>query len=380
MRAKPVLKIPNTVKMKVDLLKYDFPYSCYINLTSKCNLRCKHCFGSYGSPKSELTLDQWKKVIDDLYSLKLFFVNISGGEPTQSPYFKEFIQYLTKRGMHFILTTNGIFSKEIRDFIIHNKEYLIGVKISLDGPDKESYGFIRRDCYGRYNPHLFKIVMGNILFFKKNKIPLTIASVLHAGNINKIGKLINLVRKIDPVSWFISPIVPVGRGEENKNISKFYELFDASFWENLRKKSKKRRINTRLIDLPVNMGKEGLSAYSCAGAINFCEIHADGTVSPCSLARVCIPEDKIKFDNIKDKSLRDIWEGEPFKKFRGFMNVGCDGCKMLSKCNKCVAQSFKYFGDGNSPTPFCIKNGKELKLKGYEKYRNILIKQFNLQV
>jgi len=53
---------------------------------------------------------------------------------------------------------------------------------------------------------------------------------------------------------------------------------------------------------------------------------------------------------------------------------------MLSKCNKCVAQSFRYFDNGSSPTPFCIKIGKRLKLKNYETYKNILTKQFNIKL
>ena len=127
--------------MDINDEKYNSPYSCYVNLTSKCNLRCRHCFGSYSVPlENELSFEDWKKVVDGLTECKVFFINISGGEPTQSPYFKEFIRYLSKKGLHFILTTNGVFSEDIRKFIIENKEYLIGIKISLDGPDAKSHG------------------------------------------------------------------------------------------------------------------------------------------------------------------------------------------------------------------------------------------------
>ena len=87
---------------------YISPYSCYINLTSKCNLRCKHCFGNYSKElDNELNLEEWKKVIDDLVKLKIFYVVLSGGEITQSPIFKEFIDYLIKKGVYFILTTRS---------------------------------------------------------------------------------------------------------------------------------------------------------------------------------------------------------------------------------------------------------------------------------
>jgi MoaA/NifB/PqqE/SkfB family radical SAM enzyme len=354
---------------------YSSPYSCYINLTSKCNLRCKHCFGSYSKvEENELNLEDWKKVIDELIKCNVFYVVISGGEVTQSPIFKEFINYLTKRGIYFILTTNGVFSKEVRQFIIKKKEYLISIKLSLDGPDSESHGYIRLDSNGKYNPHLFDLVLENINYFKKNKIPLSIATVLHKENIKKMDKFQKLIKKINPLNWFVSPIIPIGRGESNKFISEFYEYFDTNFWESIVEKGKEKKIKVRLIDMPIEMEKKGLSSYSCAAAINFCEIHSDGTVSPCTLSRVIIPKEFMKFENIKEKSLQEIWDGKIFEEFRSYMNVGCEGCKVLSKCNKCVAQSFRYFGNGKSPTPFCVKNGKALGLDKFEEYKNKLNK------
>ena len=364
--------------MDINSKTYLSPYSCYINLTNKCNLRCRHCLGDYSvQNENELTFKEWKKVIDDIKNSKVFFINISGGEPTQSPHFKNFIRYLSKKGVHFILTTNGVFSKKIRDFLMQNREYLIGIKISLDGPDAESHCFIRK-CSGIIkNLDIFDITMDNILFFKKHKIPMTIASVLHKENIEKIDEFRKLIEKINPISWFISPIIPLGRAALNE-ISECYEYFNIDFWNDLSVKNKEKRINTRLIDLPINTGKKGLSAYECAGALNFCEIHSDETVSPCTLSRICIPEKIMKFENIKEKSLQEIWEGKIFTKFRSYMDEGCNGCQMLPECNKCIAQSFKYFGDGISPTPFCIKKGERLELKNLKKYKQILKEKFNI--
>jgi MoaA/NifB/PqqE/SkfB family radical SAM enzyme len=341
-------------------------------------LRCKHCFGSYSiQNNNELSLEEWKKVINELVSLKVFYVNISGGEATQSPIFKEFIKYLEKKGLHFILTTNGVFSNEIREFILNHKTYLIGMKISLDGPDSKSHGYIRRDRQGKYNKYLFDIVIKNIFFFKKKGIPLTISTVLHKQNITKIDKFQKLIKKINPISWFISPIIPVGRGELNKFISENYEYLDKDFWKDIQMESNREKINVRMIDLPVEMGKKGLSAYTCAAALNFCEIHSDGTVSPCTLSRVCIPNKFMKFENIRDKNLIKIWNGDVFNKFRSYMDKGCDGCKMISECNKCIAQSFRYFKNGTSPTPFCIKNGKNLGLKNLKNYEQKLNAFYN---
>jgi MoaA/NifB/PqqE/SkfB family radical SAM enzyme len=364
--------------MNAAMQKYVSPYSCYINLTSRCNLRCRHCFGSYSVPhRNELSLQEWKRVIDELVKSKVFYVNISGGEATQSPFFREFIEYLAKVGMHFILTTNGVFSRSTRDFIVRNREYLIGVKISLDGPDAESHGYLRLDSAGRYNKKVFDTTLANILFFSKKKIPLTIATVLHKKNVGKMAEFHRLIKRISPVSWFISPIIPTGRGDENRFVSESYDYFAGSFWNDICEEARSERINVRMIDMPVGVqGKSGLSAYTCPAALNFCEIHSDGTVSPCSLCRVCIPEKDMKFENIREKTILKIWNGRVFEKFRMFMDKGCEGCVMLPKCGKCIAQSYRYFRNGTSPTPFCVRNGEKLGLKNMGRYVSVLEKEF----
>lgn len=352
------------------------PYSCYINLTSKCNLRCRHCYGNYADEDpNTLSWQQWEKIVEDLNNYEVFLVNLSGGEITQSKYFKPFVELLSKKGIHFILTTNGVFNQEIRDFILKNQEFLVGIKISLDGPDEDSHEFIRKSIFPK--GEVFKTTMENIKFFSDSKIPLTITTVLHKGNIYKMQEFASLIKKINPISWFISPIIPEGRGKINKNIHLDESYFDLNFWNNLYENNKKEKINVKLIDMPYTK-EDKLPFYECGATLNFCEIHSDGTVSPCTLSRYLIPSSEMKFENIKDKSLKEIWEGKIFYEFRKQMKSGCEGCKSKIKCNKCVAQSFKYFKNGHSPTPFCVKQGEKLGLKDNSSYKEILKKEFNL--
>ena len=158
------------------------PYMCYINLTNKCNLRCLHCLGDYSEAcNSELSYGEWKQVIDDLISLGIFYINVSGGEPTQHPHFDKIIDYLSYKGMHFILTTNGIMSKKAKDAILRNKDYLVGVKVSLDGYDAKSHCTIRKIGGSEYTPQLFKQTMHIIMELKRENIPLTITTVIHSA-------------------------------------------------------------------------------------------------------------------------------------------------------------------------------------------------------
>ena len=117
------------------------PRDVYIILTSRCPLRCLHCYGRYGDPgleTDELGVSEWGSVFRQLNDLGVFFVNIAGGEPTVHPEFPEIIEELVSLKMHFILTTNGMGSKRCSDAIVRAKDLILGLKISLDGPTPDS--------------------------------------------------------------------------------------------------------------------------------------------------------------------------------------------------------------------------------------------------
>jgi len=343
------------------------PHDCYIILTSKCNQRCLHCYGNYGIsvPKDELTGEEWDKVFMDLVDNKVFYVNISGGEPTVHPDFINILKSLKNNKLHFIMTTNAIFNQEKLQAFIDAKEYLIGLKISLDGPDYLSNGYIRRDINKKINKEQFKLVLKNISLLKENGIPITISTCLHKGNVDKIDELLEIILKIHPVSWYISTISTSGRSLTNLDIFSSDSEIEKSKWKEVEEICKDNDIFVNFIDMPsVNSKKkDSIFYFQCPAARTFCEINSDGLVTPCPLARVNIPEKIIKFENIKDRSIKDIWRGEPFKKFLKLSSQGCDGCKARDKCDRCIPQSILWFKDHKMPPPYCIQNGKKLGLK-----------------
>lgn len=118
--------------------------------------------------------------------------------------------------------------------------------------------------------------------------------------------------------------------------------------------------------------------FQCPAARNFCEIYADGLISPCPLARIQIPSNILEFDNIKYKTLNQIWNGETFNKFRQWQHSGCEGCIASGKCDRCVPQSIQWFNDPLRPLPYCVANGEKLQLKNLEELKiNLIAKMKN---
>ena len=58
----------------------------WLELTGGCNCRCLHCYGAFGAPEkkdlqNELTVDEWKKIMDQVISSGGNALQFIGGEP-----------------------------------------------------------------------------------------------------------------------------------------------------------------------------------------------------------------------------------------------------------------------------------------------------------
>lgn len=58
------------------------PVNVTWEITLKCNLHCAHCLSDAGAAlERELTTRECRQLVDQLTDLKVFQVNIGGGEP-----------------------------------------------------------------------------------------------------------------------------------------------------------------------------------------------------------------------------------------------------------------------------------------------------------
>ena len=55
------------------------PKRVIVEITDKCNFRCKHCFANKND--FELTMQSWKKIFENICKEKIQSITITGGEP-----------------------------------------------------------------------------------------------------------------------------------------------------------------------------------------------------------------------------------------------------------------------------------------------------------
>jgi len=119
-----------TEEMKQGL---DAPICLTWELTYGCNLACVHCLSSSGrrDPR-ELSTKQAMHFIDELSSMKVFYVNVGGGEPTIRSDFFDIVSYCVGRGVGVKFSTNGGTMTAERAHRLASMDY-VDVQISIDG-------------------------------------------------------------------------------------------------------------------------------------------------------------------------------------------------------------------------------------------------------
>lgn len=113
--------------------------SVMFELTYNCSEKCIHCYNpgatrndeevSHRGDREELTIDDYKRIIDDLYDHGLVKVTLSGGDPFSKPIAWDIIEYLYQKEIAFDIFTNG---QRITDQVGKLAQYyphLVGVSI-----------------------------------------------------------------------------------------------------------------------------------------------------------------------------------------------------------------------------------------------------------
>ncbi|MEC2628125.1 radical SAM protein, partial [Bacillus cereus] len=101
-----------------------YPKVASIEITNRCNVRCRHCYGDFGAVKPKvMSLDQIKSLLDDLNNIGVKLIELTGGDITVHPNLKEILLYALNLDFSQItLLTNGIaLSEKVMDIIIKNK-------------------------------------------------------------------------------------------------------------------------------------------------------------------------------------------------------------------------------------------------------------------
>ena len=111
----------------------DAPICLTWELTYACNLACVHCLSSSGRrDPAELSPAEARGVIDELAAMKVFYVNIGGGEPMLRPDFFDLVGYAVDQKVGVKFSTNGTRMTAGKARRLAAMDY-VDVQVSVDG-------------------------------------------------------------------------------------------------------------------------------------------------------------------------------------------------------------------------------------------------------
>jgi mycofactocin radical SAM maturase len=331
----------------------DAPICLTWELTYACNLACTHCLSSSGrrDPR-ELSTAECLAVIDELEAMKVFYVNIGGGEPTVRRDFWEIVEYATAHHVGVKFSTNGSRIDPEAAAQIAGSDYL-DVQISLDGATSQVNDAVRG--VGSYATAL--LAMGNLRDAGVRGFKLSVVATRH--NVPQLDAFKAIADEFG-AQLRLTRLRPSGRG--------------ADVWDELHPTAEQQR---EIYDWLVAHGEDVLTGDSffhlsafggplpglnlCGAGRVVCLIDPVGDVYACPFAI----HDTFLAGNIRDPGgFAHVWRAsELFTALREPQATGaCGSCTMYDSCRGgCMAAKFFTGLPLDGPDPECaLGHGEKL--------------------
>lgn len=303
-----------------------FPPNVHIELTNMCNLHCKICYArNMKRSRGFMGLELYKKIIDELsvYS-KINLAPFLHGESFLHPNFLEMIKYAKKKGIETIaIDTNGTFLSKLSVEEILNCG-IDSISISMHGATKDVYEKIMGgSCYD--------IVKKNIedLILKKRQLGLA---------------------KPDLSLTFV--LDDMNKCEINKIKDEWLEKVDRILI--------KRQIDTQSRFYGLN-GENLIRRTPCQVLWACAIILWNGDITIC-----CSDYNgKIRLGNAKYTTIKDVWVGQKYQRFRWLHTKGkFDNIPLCKNCQAWFAyQPFTQIKNGDK-----VITSENIVLQVYSKY------------
>ncbi len=319
------------------------PVNLTWEVTLKCNLRCDHCLSDAGAfMDGELSAQERFKVVDELAGLKVFQVNIGGGEPFILDGFLELLNYAHEKGVVTCVSTNGtLIDDELAGTLSRMK--LLYLQVSLDGSTPEVNDPIRGQ--GAY-----KRIVNGLACLARHGVPFSINAVLTRENFSQLETLRSMAGEYG-AELRVSRFRPSGRGKASHNrLAPEKDQLEA-FAEWLKSHDMIRTGDSFFSLTSESRRRQGLDM--CGAAKMTCCLSPKGDVFPCAF----LQEPEFLVGNIRQSSLGDLWREAPiFKEFRGLEVRSCEWCFRFESCRGgCPAVAYHTYRDLSLPDPECLQ-------------------------
>ena len=325
------------------------PIGMLCELTHRCPLQCPYCSNPVDLERvnTEMSTEQWQDLMRQAAELGVLQIHLSGGEPAARKDLEDIVKVAAEVGLYTNLITAAVtLTKErvekLRDLGLDH------VQISIQDVEATNADKIS----GYKNGLQKKIEVAK--WVKDAGLPLTINAPIHRHNIKSVPAMIDFavelgagrieIAHVQYYAWALLNRAALMPTREDFNEA-------AKYVEAARERLKGILVIDAVVpDYYAKYPKPCMGGWG-RGIVN---ITPQGRVLPCHAAESI---KGMEFDNIKDKSLADIWlTGEAFEKYRGtsWMKEPCRSCDRKEiDYGGCRCQAFALTGDAANTDPAC---------------------------
>ena len=342
----------------------EFPAGIGIKLTNRCNLRCKHCyqwsetghhhFMSEEAQKLDFPYDRLLNVLKESrpYRSRLY---LWGGEPFVYSHFDELAHYLETDRRDLVFCTNATLIEPYLDHF-HKMASALDFLIPIEGFEEQ---------HNRLRGNTYQLVMHNMqeLIKRRNmsdiKIKISVHTVVNNENVGDLYHLVEYFEQLNIdllmicLPWYISSKTCTGMDECYKDKFSwlghyqeevprtwygFQYRLKEEYYPVLKEQIEKiivRSWKINLLYLPdfdkVNIDEYLEDSYQnlyqkkmCLGVSIRTDIAPNGSVFACKHFH------EFTMGNVFDSSLKEIWNGENYHRFRQQLNND-----IMPVCSKC---------------------------------------------
>ena len=324
------------------------PLALIAELTHRCPLHCVYCSNplELQNRANELTTETWSRVFKEAAELGVLQADLTGGEPLARTDILDLVRAARTAGLYVNLITSGMPLDEARlaKLIEAGLDHL---QLSFQGADEEIASEISET---KSHPQKLRVLD----WLKRVRIALTLNFVIHSRNIDQIEQMLALAESSSATRVEFANVQYYGWAFANRErllptrtqLDRSLETLKSA-QERLRGKI---RIEYVVPDYYAKYPKPCMGGWGRKLML----ITPTGEALPCHAAQV-IPG--LCFDNVKDRSLREIWEvSAAFQKFRGedWMQEPCKSCDRRElDFGGCRCQALLLAGDASATDPVC---------------------------
>lgn len=328
------------------------PMGLIAELTHRCPLQCAYCSNplQMDAPKTELSTDDWRHVLDQAAELGVLQVHFSGGEPMVRRDLPALVAHAAGAGLYTNIITSGVLLTDAAMASLLEAG-IDHIQLSFqDSTPEEGDRFS-----GYHSGHAKKLDAARRI--REAGLPLTANFVIHRQNIARVEDMIALGEALGAERLEIAHTQYYGWALLNRNA--LLPSREQLAFVNGVVDAARARLKGRITIDYVVPDYHAARPKACMGgwANRFINVSPSGKALPCHAAET-LPG--FNFPSVRDVPLSEIWTvSDAFTRFRGtsWMPEPCRGCERREiDWGGCRCQALAIAGDAARTDPACHRS------------------------